>query len=201
MEERKYCMCCGEDVPVNRIERQGRAELTCINCGFTLEFVEPAPETLHTVPCVIAVDDAEGQRTLLQGLLEHSGLAEEVVALHSGAELVSTIARRFAEGLPVDLVILDIEMPAMDGFTAARFLRSLEAKLHRRLCPVIFFTARVADDNLRRQMAHFRPAWYCAKGKDGDQAAFERRAATLIRYVTDLLTRKDGSARAPETPD
>jgi len=188
-EQRDYCMCCGEDVPVTQVERDGRTELTCVYCGFTLGIEEPPPQKRRSVPCVIAVDDADSHRAVLQTLLEHSGLADEVVALHGGAEFVSTIARRFADGLPVDLVILDVEMPAMDGFTAARFLRSLEVKMRRTPCPVIFFTGRKADENLRRQMGLFRPAWYCAKGADGDQQAFERRATGLLAHVTDLLAK------------
>lgn len=203
-EERRFCMCCGEDVPTVLVERAGRGELNCIHCGFTLEFQSPQPQTLEppapaqpetprTVPCIIAVDDADAHRSVLRGLLERSRLAEEIVALNSGPELVTTIARRFAESRPVDLVILDVEMPAMDGFTAARFLRSLELKMRRPPCPVIFFTARKADENLRRQMAQLRPAWYCAKGADADRSGFERRAAALIGHVTALL-REPGPA-------
>jgi len=186
-DERRFCMCCGEDVPVTTVKRDGRVDHNCVMCGFTLDITELEQQTRRAVPCVIAVDDADAHRSVLQGLLEQSGLAEQVVALHSGAEFVSTVARRFAEGLPVDLVILDVEMPAMDGFTAARFLRSLETKLRRPACPVIFFTGRKADDNLRRQMGHFRPAWYCAKGVDDDQAAFARRATALIGRITAML--------------
>jgi len=202
-EERRYCMCCGEDVPVTSVARDGRLELNCLQCGFTLDIAAgaplstpvPAPSTtpLSTlrrgVPCIIVVDDGDAQRSVLRGLLERSGLADEVLALDGGAAFVSTVAQRFAEGLPVDLVILDVEMPAMDGFTAARFLRTLEGRLHRTPCPLIFFTGRKADDNLRRQMALFRPVYYCAKGVDADQSAFERRAAALIGHVTSLLQR------------
>jgi CheY-like chemotaxis protein len=187
VERRLHCLCCGEDVPVTQVERDGRTEHTCVYCGFTLGIEERPPETRRAVPCIIAVDDADAHRAVLKGLLEGSGLAEETVALHSGAEFVTTIARRFAEGLPVDLVILDVEMPAMDGFTAARFLRSLEVKMRRQPCPLIFFTGRKVDDNLRRQMGLFKPAWYCAKGGDGDRVGFERRATGLIGHVTSLL--------------
>lgn len=183
----RHCMCCGEEVPTVLVERDGRAELNCVHCGFTLDVTEPAPGGPRSVPCIIAVDDADVHRSVLRGLLQRSGLAEEIVALAGGAEMVSAIAQRFAEGRPVDLVILDVEMPAMDGFTAARFLRSLEARMGRPPCPLIFFTGRKADENLRRQMALFRPAWYCAKGGDVDRAGFERRAAALIGHVTTLL--------------
>jgi CheY-like chemotaxis protein len=220
-EQLRYCMCCGEDVPTVLVYRDGREELNCIHCGFTLghagadaasgagasasggpggapatgDAAEPALEPIaaHAVRCIIAVDDAETQRSVISGLLERSGLAREVVSLQGGAALVAAIAARFAEALPVDLVILDVEMPAMDGFTAARFLRSLEAKMRRPPCPIVFFTGRKADENLRRQMALFRPAWYCAKGVDADQAAFERRAAKLIGHVTTLLVPDRGA--------
>lgn len=186
-EVRKFCMCCGEDVPTVRVDREGRAELNCVFCGFTLDTSILEPEAPRPVPCIIAVDDADFQRSVISGLLVRSGLADAVVTLHSGAALVSTIATRFADGQPVDLVILDVEMPAMDGFTAARFLRSLEKKMGRPPCPVIFFTGRKADDNLRRQMALFKPAWYCAKGVADDQHGFERRVVSLIGHITKLL--------------
>jgi CheY-like chemotaxis protein len=184
-------MCCGENVPVTHVVREERVELNCVQCGFTLEIAAAPAETpaRRTVPCIVVVDDGDAQLSVLRGLLERSGLAEEIVALNGGAAFVSTVAQRFAEGLPVDLVILDVEMPAMDGFTAARFLRTLEGKLRRPPCPLIFFTGRRADENLRRQMALFRPVWYCAKGVDADQAAFERRAAALIGHVTSLLAK------------
>jgi len=186
-DELNYCMCCGENVPATSIERDGRSELNCLLCGFTLAISTTAPEARRAVPCIIAVDAVDAHRSALQGLLERSGLAEEIVALHGGPAFVSAIAHRFADGLPVDMVILDVEMPAMDGITAARFLRTLEKKLHRAPCALIFFTGRKADDNLRRQMTLFRPVWYCAKGVGVDQAAFERRATALIAHIATVL--------------
>jgi CheY-like chemotaxis protein len=185
-EERKYCMCCGEDVPVNVVERQGQVELTCIHCGFTLDIVAPeAPP--RAARCIIAVDDAETHRALLAGLLVDAGLADEVLALHSGAEFVATLSRRLADDLPVDLVVLDIEMPAMDGFTAARFLRTIETNLRRPHAPLIFFSGRQADDNLRRQMALFRPAWYFNKGTGGGGEELPRRVGTLVGHIARIV--------------
>jgi hypothetical protein len=56
-DERKYCMCCGEDVPVNPVNRAGRVELTCINCGFTLDVLSPA-EAPRPARCIMIVDDS-----------------------------------------------------------------------------------------------------------------------------------------------
>ena len=37
MPDTRFCVCCGEEVPYNRIARDGTTELTCQYCGFVLD--------------------------------------------------------------------------------------------------------------------------------------------------------------------
>jgi two-component system cell cycle response regulator len=81
---------------------------------------------------VLVVDDYADARELLTIVLEDAGFA--VLSASSGQEAVD-IARRE----PLDVVVMDVFMPGMDGVEATRKIRS-EPRL--RDLPVIAYTAR-----------------------------------------------------------
>lgn len=84
---------------------------------------------------IIVVDDDKTNLRMAGYILSKNEM--EVTALQSGGELLSHIA---AEGLP-DLILLDINMPEMDGFETLKRLRSWEMDNGRFETPVIFLTA------------------------------------------------------------
>jgi CheY-like chemotaxis protein len=178
-------MGCGEDVETNPVERDGKTELTCIFCGFTLDVV--APDDPARADCIITAEDADVTRSLLESYLLKSRLAREVIAVSDGGEFVSAISKRLPAGQPVDLAILDIEMPGMDGFTAARVLRTLESKLRGKPCPIIFFSGKKADENLKRQMALYSPVRYLNKGTEGDVEDLMSRVGALVTHLSSLF--------------
>lgn len=77
------------------------------------------------------VDDAEVQRRILVALLAKT---HEASAFASGDDLLAAIAT----GKIFDLVLLDIEMPGIDGYETCRRLR---AKVSTANLPVIFVSA------------------------------------------------------------
>lgn len=87
---------------------------------------------------VLAVDDNRTNLHILQVFLKKLG--HEVVLAENGEEAV----RRFETDTP-DLVLLDIMMPVMDGFEAAR---RIKAMTRDRWTPVIFLSALNRDENL-----------------------------------------------------
>ena len=188
MSNKRYCMGCGEDVETNPVERAGKMELNCIFCGFTLDVV--APEDPGRADCIITAEDAEVTRSLLESYLVDSMLARKVIAVCNGSEFVSAVSKRLPAGLPVDLAILDIEMPGMDGFTAARVLRTLESSLKVKHCPIIFFSGKKADEALKKQMALYSPVRYLNKGSDGDIEDLMSRVGALVTHLSSVF---DGS--------
>lgn len=78
---------------------------------------------------ILAVDDNENMRMLLQVVLEQAGY--EVLLAASGAEALTVMRRR---GMP-HLALLDVNMPEMSGFELARSIRETSD------LPVIFLTA------------------------------------------------------------
>jgi len=87
---------------------------------------------------VLAVDDNRTNLHILQVFLKKLG--HEVILAENGEEAV----RRFEEERP-DLVLLDIMMPVMDGFEAARRIKAMTAE---RWTPVVFLSALNRDENL-----------------------------------------------------
>lgn len=87
---------------------------------------------------VLAVDDNRTNLHILQVFLKKLG--HEVILAENGEEAV----RRFEQDAP-DLILLDIMMPVMDGFEAARRIKS---KPSERWTPIIFLSALNRDENL-----------------------------------------------------
>jgi two-component system, OmpR family, response regulator len=84
---------------------------------------------------LLVVDDEPNILELLSASLRFAGF--EVATAANGAEAL-TVARRFRP----DLVVLDVMMPDMDGFTVVRRLRGEGANV-----PVLFLTARDATED------------------------------------------------------
>ena len=79
---------------------------------------------------LLVVDDEPNIRELLSTSLRFAGF--DVVSAANGAE-----ALRLAEQTDVDLLVLDVMLPDMDGFTVTRRLRQIGMN-----APVVFLTAR-----------------------------------------------------------
>lgn len=86
-------------------------------------------------PIVLVVDDLEDNRDLLSQWLDRYEF--QVMTAASGME-----AFEHLDSAPVDLILLDIQMPTMDGF---EFLRRLRGHDQFRCIPVICITAHYKD--------------------------------------------------------
>jgi two-component system, sensor histidine kinase and response regulator len=80
---------------------------------------------------VLLVDDSETQLTLMQSILRGAGYELDIA--HDGMEAVEQ-----AIAHPPALILMDVEMPVLNGFEACRRLRTL-LKTH---VPIIFVTSR-----------------------------------------------------------
>lgn len=78
---------------------------------------------------VLIVDDDESICMLLKAFLESEGL--KAITCHDGQSAVDLL-----ETMPIDIILLDVMMPEMDGFETLRRIRA------RHSVPVIFLTAR-----------------------------------------------------------
>jgi len=86
---------------------------------------------------LVAEDNAVNQR-VIRGLLEKEGFAVTVVADGSAAVQEALSGRH-------DLVLMDVQMPGMDGWAAARAIR--EGEPAGRRIPIIAMTARALEED------------------------------------------------------
>ncbi len=101
--------------------------------------VELGPAVARALP-ILVVDDSLTTRMLEQSILESAGYAVEVAT--SGEEALERLSRN-----SYALLLVDVEMPGMDGFTLIAELRS-----RRELAgiPAILVTSRNAPEDRRR---------------------------------------------------
>jgi len=90
---------------------------------------------------ILLVDDSRAVATVIGARLTTIG--HEVIVAENGEVALS----RFRDALP-DLVLMDIEMPVMNGFEAAQRIRALEANEDWAWTPIIFLTASDTHENL-----------------------------------------------------
>lgn len=89
---------------------------------------------------VLVVEDEENVRYVIASALRLSGFA--VTELDSGADALRAV---MAADAPWDLVVLDVLLPDIDGFTVCERLRASAVDV-----PIVFLTARdAAEDRIR----------------------------------------------------
>jgi signal transduction histidine kinase/DNA-binding response OmpR family regulator len=82
---------------------------------------KPAPELLHGAYILLAEDGVDNQR-LLTAVLGRAGADVDVV---SDGEAAVHSAQSPRQGRPYDIVLMDMEMPKLDGYGATARLRAL----------------------------------------------------------------------------
>ncbi|WP_313472228.1 PAS domain-containing protein [Brevundimonas sp.] len=91
---------------------------------------------------ILMADDAPGNRELVSAILR--GLGLEIDTVCDGAEAVQAM-----QSGSYDLVLMDVHMPVMDGLTATREIRRMQAGTGQRT-PILALTANVQADQVAR---------------------------------------------------
>jgi CheY-like chemotaxis protein len=105
---------------------------------FPFQFTSPDQETVMSRKILI-VDDAQADRSHLERIV--SGAGHATLLADSGAQALER-ARRDQP----DLILMDVNMPGMDGFAATRALKADDTTKH---IPVVF----VSGKNQKADMA------------------------------------------------
>lgn len=96
-------------------------------------------------PRILIVDDTDDNRFLLLTYLKN--LPFDVIEAENGQDALDKI---FHDN--IDLVLMDIQMPIMDGYEATRRIRSWEAEIHKKHVPIIAVSANAMLEDMQRSL-------------------------------------------------
>lgn len=107
------------------------------------ERTEQAADAIRLEARILLVEDSEDNLRLLTHHLERAGATVETATTGDGA--VERAAASRSDGRPYDLVLLDMQLPVLDGYAAASLMRAQGYG-----GPIVALTANVAADDRQR---------------------------------------------------
>ncbi len=125
-------------------------------------------------PRILLVDDNDTNRRVAYEILSHAGCNIETVA--SGAKAIELVQEKL-----FDLILMDIQMPEMDGIEATSAIRTLDINP---MPPIVAMTAYSMEGDRQKFMD---------AGLD-DYLAKPIRAHILIQKIADLLSPADSTS-------
>ena len=96
---------------------------------------------------ILLVEDNEINQQVASELLQGVGMEVDIAA--NGQIALQNVEARGAEGLPYDIVLMDMQMPVMDGVTAARLIRETRSA---ESLPIVAMTANARQADRDRCM-------------------------------------------------
>jgi len=139
------------------------------------EYLAPAPVLVHDVrlkPLVMVVDDSITMRKVTTRVLERADF--DVATAKDGLDALE----KLQDNVP-DLMLLDIEMPRMDGYELATYMRN-DPRMKQ--VPIIMITSRTGEKHRQRAL-EIGVERYLGKPYQEDD---------LLRHVQDILRRERG---------
>ncbi|WP_284124385.1 ATP-binding protein [Parerythrobacter aestuarii] len=140
---------------------------------------------------VLLAEDHDINRILATTMLERCG--QEVAVARDGHEAVTMIREAYEAHNPYDLVLMDIQMPGCDGYTAARRVRAMG--IASRNLPIIALTANAFPEDI----AAARDAGM--QGHLAKPLVFAELGAVLRRWLPTKILDHDHTGHRLEHPD
>jgi chemosensory pili system protein ChpA (sensor histidine kinase/response regulator) len=155
---------------INPVQLAGRADIPHFDPSTEERAIGDRPRapvlTVRTQPVVMIVDDSLTVRKITSRLLQREGFA--VLTAKDGVDAL----QRVAEQVP-DVILLDIEMPRMDGF---EFTKTIKRDERFSAIPIIMITSRTAEKH-RNMAAELGVDMYLGKPYQEEE---------LLRHLRDM---------------
>jgi CheY-like chemotaxis protein len=132
---------------------------------------------------VLVADDNAINRKVAELILEAIGA--ETVAVEDGQQAVVAVERE-----TFDLVLMDLQMPVMDGLSATRAIRALEAAKGLPRLPIVVVSANVMREHVAAS----------AEAGADDHVGKPVHASTLIKAVLEAVGSPAPRQRSRSTP-
>jgi CheY-like chemotaxis protein len=98
--------------------------------------------------CVLLVDDDDGTNFINRKIIEKAGIAEYIHTSLNGKEAIDYLSKVSNEGIypQPDLILLDINMPVMDGWEFVEAYENLKIGQKGKIIIVMLTTSLNPDD-------------------------------------------------------
>ncbi len=144
----------GGDVAVQSVPGQGSTFTVRIESGplagvvmlrdiphaLALKSVPPQPQPARLTGRILLSEDSPDNQRLISLILTKAGA--EVTVAENGQVAYEKATAALAEGAPFDLILMDMQMPVLDGYDATRRLRAEGYSL-----PIVALTAHATTDD------------------------------------------------------
>ncbi|WP_144409061.1 MHYT domain-containing protein [Photobacterium halotolerans] len=115
--------------------------------GQATQIDESTTENVHIPPMTILVaDDVEQNLELMTGLLKRDN--HQLITARTGTEAVEKFKSRH-----IDIVLMDVQMPELNGLEASKVIRAYEKEHQLKEVPIIALTASVLEKDRRNALA------------------------------------------------
>jgi PAS domain S-box-containing protein len=139
-------------------------------------------------PRVLVVDDKQANHLALAAVLENEC---EMLFAASGAEALKVLQAQPS----VDVVLMDVHMPEMDGFETVKRIKAIEAL---REIPVVFVTAVYQEDPFVKRGYEVGGIDYFSKPFDPEILRVKVAAYASLRLKAELLRQRELHIRESE---
>ena len=126
---------------------------------------------------ILVVEDQEDNRQILRDLLGHSGY--ELTEAENGEEALAAVAKKRP-----DLILMDIQLPIMDGYEVTRRIKSDPVL---KSIPIIVVTSYALSGDEGKARAAGCDAYITKPFASGE----------VVRCVAEVLARRQSQAAAP----
>ncbi len=123
--------------------------------------------------CILIVDDNPNNLFTLRALLSEHLSGIQITEANSGQE-----ALRLLLSEPIDLILLDVQMPEMDGFETATLILSFKHTAH---IPIVFLSAAYKSEEFQRKGFEVGATDYLTKPIDTPQLI--SRVRLYLRFI------------------
>ncbi len=140
------------------------------------------PPGLDQNVAILLADDSSDNLFLIQSYLKHSGYQLDTAE-------TGKVAFEMYQARKYDLVLMDVQMPVMDGHTATRMIREWEAQSNVSPVPIIALTAHAYQEEMQKSFA----------AGCSDHLAKPIKKNTLLNAIQKWI--KQGPRQAEDTKD
>ncbi|MBF0612241.1 MAG: response regulator [Magnetococcales bacterium] len=118
---------------------------TAIQQAMANQTPSPVPPSTAQAMKILLVDDSDDNALLIRAFLTKAG--HQLTVVTDGLQGVEQV-----QSQSFDLVLMDVQMPVMDGYTATRTIRQWEKEHNRSPIPILALTAHAFPEDLQRSL-------------------------------------------------